>query len=147
MQRRDLLDGRLEAGLGAGRDLDDLAAERAQHVAVAGVAGPRHRHPVAGLERREEGEQEAAAGAGRHDDLLGGRPSTPCVRWWCAGDRLAQLEDAGGGRVAERVARLEQPHRLVAHRHRRAGARLAGEQVEHVAVGALARAPRRPAGP
>ena len=40
--------------------------------------------------------------------------------------------------VAERVAGPQQPDRLVAHRRRRPGARLAGQQVERVPVRALA---------
>ena len=135
VQLGDLLDGGLEPGLRAGRDLDHLAAQRGEHVAVAGVARPGHRDPVADLERREEREQEPAAAAGGHDDLVG--VDVDAVRpLVVAGDRLAQLEDPDRGRVAERVGALQQPDRLVADRRRRPAARLAGQQVEQVAVGA-----------
>ncbi len=51
---------RLEAHLGPTVDLDDLTAERGEDVAVGGVAGASQGDAVAGIERGEEGEHEAA---------------------------------------------------------------------------------------
>ncbi len=56
----ELLDGGLEPGPGPAVDLHHLDAERGEHVAVAGVAGPGHHHPVARLERGQERQQEPA---------------------------------------------------------------------------------------
>jgi hypothetical protein len=53
------------------------------------------------------------------------------------GDGLAQLGDARGDGVAERVAAAEQPDRLVDDRPRSAGRGLAGDHVDQVPVGAL----------
>ena len=131
-----LLDGGLEPGVGAGSDLDDLAPERGEHVAVARVARPRDRHPVAHVERREERQQEAAARAGGHHDVVGGHVD-PVAAAVVVGDRRPQLDDPDRRRVAERVARAEQADRLGVDRRRCAGARLARQQVDQVAVGAL----------
>jgi hypothetical protein len=52
-------------------EFDDAAAEGLQRVAVCRVAGPAHRHRVAGVEGGEEERGEAARRAGRDDDLVG----------------------------------------------------------------------------
>jgi hypothetical protein len=131
-----LLDSRLEAGLRTGRDLDHLAPEGREHVAVAGIAGSRDRHPVADVERREERQEEPAARTGRHDHVVG-RHVDPVAAPVVVGDRRAQLDDAGRRRVAEGVARRQQADRLVVDRAGRAAARLAREQVDQVAVDSL----------
>ena len=70
LDRRELCDGRLEPGLGPAVDLDDLAAEGGEHVAVAGVAGTGHHHPVARLEGGQEGQQESARRTGGDDHVV-----------------------------------------------------------------------------
>ena len=49
-------------------DQHRLAAERRQDVAIGWIAGHRDRHPVAGIEQRQERQDEAAGRAGGHDD-------------------------------------------------------------------------------
>ena len=63
--------------------------------------------------------------------------SMPCCAPVVPGDRLAELGDPGGDGVAERVAAAQQPHGLVGDRARGARRRLAGDQVDQVAVRAL----------
>jgi hypothetical protein len=132
----ELLDGRLEPGVRAGGDLHDLAAERGKHVAVAGVARSRDGDAVAHVERGEESEQEAAARAGRHDDVVGGHVD-PVAASVVVGDRRAQLDDPDRRRVAERITRAEEPDRLCSDRRRSARARLSRQQVDQVAVAPL----------
>ncbi len=52
-------------------DQHRLAAERGQDMAIGRVAGHCDRHPVAGLEQREKGEDEAAGRAGGDDHAIG----------------------------------------------------------------------------
>ena len=72
--------------------------------------------------------------------------SIPCIRRWCAGDRLAQLGDARSRPCSRAPPRRAAawPPRAPARRRR---GRLAGDEVDQVAVAALA--PLRPprAGP
>ncbi len=51
---------RLVADLRAAGELDHLGPERRQDVPVGGVAGPRDRDAIVGIERREEREHERA---------------------------------------------------------------------------------------
>ena len=64
-------DRRLEAIGRGGRQIDGLEIERRQDVAIGRIARRRERHPVAGIEAREEGERKAARRAGRDDHPLG----------------------------------------------------------------------------
>ena len=73
----------------ASLDLDHLDAERGKDVAVGGIAGRRHRDPVADIEHGEEGEVERRRGAGRHRDPLR-RNLDAVVLVVVRGDRLAQ---------------------------------------------------------
>ena len=67
-----------------------------QDVAVARVAGPGHRHPVAVLERGQEGQQEAAAGAGGDDHLVGVHVDAVHRWWWPAiASRSSRMPVAG----------------------------------------------------
>jgi hypothetical protein len=95
--------GRLEPGLGADRHLDRLDVECQQHVAVGGVAGPHHRHPVAGIERGQEHEDERARRAGG-DGHRGGVDVEAVPAAVVRGDRGAELDQAQRAGVAERVA-------------------------------------------
>ena len=94
----------LVAGLRPARQLDDLAAQRREDVAVAGVAGAGHGHAVARVERREEGQQEAAGAAGGHHDVLGGDVEAVGAAV-VPGDRGAQRRDAQRDGVAEHLGR------------------------------------------
>ena len=131
----ELLEGRLEPRLGAALDLDDLAPEGSEHVAVAGIARPGHHHPVTRLEGGQERQQEAPGRAGGDHDVvcLDGNAVATMVRR----HRLPQRGHSGRHRVAEGV-RVEQPLGLLAHRVGRARRGLTGHQVEYVAVAGLA---------
>ena len=121
-------------------------AQCRKHVAVAGVARPGHHHAVAGLERGQEREQEAARGAGGHHHVVGGAPDP--------GERLVVVRRsrrAAPGCRSPRCSRAtsSSSSRLAASRTGRGapGRRLPGDQVEQVAVAGLARGSPPRAGP
>ena len=128
-------DGGLVAGLRAARQLDDLAAQRREDVAVAGIAGAGHRDAVADVEGREEGEQEAAGRAGgQHHVVRGDRQAVGvAVVRGDAGPQLGQPQRDG---VAEHVA-LQRVGGRAADGPGRGRGGLAGGEVDQVAVGAL----------
>ena len=124
--------GGLVARVRTAVDLDDLAAERGEDVAVGRVAGPGERDPVTGLEGREEGEDEPAGRTGRdrHSrrvDLEAVPP--PVVR----GELGAQLADAQRRRVRERSARGVDAGRRLGHEARRTARGLARAERHDVA--------------
>ena len=127
--------GRLVPGLRAARQLDDLAAQRREDVAVAGVAGAGHRDAVADVEGREEREQEAAGRARGHDHVVrgDGQAVGVAVVRGDAGPQLGQAERDG---VAEHVA-LQRVGGRQADGPGCGGGGLAGREVDQVAVGAL----------
>ena len=105
-----------------------------QHVAVGGVARPRQRHPVAGLERGQEHQQEPAGGAmvittSSSGDVDARR--TP----WCAAIASRNSGTPGGdlcSRGPPRRAAAWPPTRTAGRAH---GRGLADHEVDQVAVG------------
>ena len=79
----------LVAALGAHRDAARNGAERADEMAVAGIAGIGEQHFVALVQQHAEGEEERGGRAGGHDDSARGhvQPVTGAIE---TGDRLAQ---------------------------------------------------------
>ncbi len=91
---------RLEAVLQVGLQPHRLQAQRAQDVAVGGIAGRRQRDPVAGIEGGEEGHDEAGGGAvGDHHPL--GVDAHAVQRPVGLGQAPAQLGQAGGVGIAQ----------------------------------------------
>ena len=136
------LDRRLEPCLRSAFDLDDLAAQGRQDVAIAGIARARDRHPVPGVEAGQESEQETPGGSGG-DHHVGGGHVEAVVRRVGVGDRGAQFLDAQCHGVPELI-RLQRRCRCGQHRRGRAGTRLARRQVHQIAVAALALGGRQP---
>ena len=122
--------------------------ERGQHVAVAGVAGPRDRHPVAGA-RRPRGTPAGSRRSSRSSRRRRRRRRRCRAR--AGGGRRSRSRSSGmpGGRRCSRAGRRTASSRIASafDRRRRAGARLAGDEVDQVAVGALALGRPPPAGP
>ena len=69
--------------------------EGVQDVAIGGIARRRHRHPCAGIEQAQEGQNEAGRRARRDDDALR-RDGDPVGLPVMAGDALAQRGEAQG---------------------------------------------------
>ena len=79
--------------VGRGLDQHRLAAERGQDVAVRRIAGIGERHPVAGLEQRQERQDEAAGRTGGDHHAAGIEREAVGVRI-VAGDARAQRRHA-----------------------------------------------------
>ena len=93
---------RLVAVLGARLDAHRHEVERAQDLAVGGIARVAHADPVAGVEQRREGEQESARRARR--DHHPGRVEIDAIGLAVVpGDPGPQRRQAEGDGVAERV--------------------------------------------
>jgi hypothetical protein len=123
------------ARLGTARQLDDLAAQRREDVAVAGVAGAGHGDAIADVEGGEERQQEAARRSRGHDDLRG-VDREPVGVAVVGRDAGAQLRDAERDGVAEDVT-LQGSGRSRADGPGRRGRGLTGRQVDQVSVRAL----------
>ena len=135
IERLEHRDGRLEPGLGAARDLDHLAAQRGEDVAVTGITRAGDRHPVTDVEAGQERQQESTGGSGGEHHLVDADlDAVLAVR---RGDLGAQLGKAERDGVAE-LAMVQRGDGGVAHRRRCPGTGLPGGQVDQVAVCALA---------
>ena len=120
--------GRLKAGLRRGGEQHRLQAERLQRVAVGGIAGIGQRHPVADVERGEEGEHEPGGPPGRDHDALDRRGEVVTLSI-VGGAARAQRQHAMGLGVADRTAG-QGGLRRVEDGLRRARAGLAGLHVK-----------------
>ena len=98
--RRQQVQGRLEALRGTAVELDDLAAQRGQDVAVCGVAGSGERDPVTGVEGGQEGQQEGTRRPGGETDL-GRVDPEPVPAFIVTGDLITQRTDTEGLGIAE----------------------------------------------
>ena len=136
------LRGRLEPRVWAAGDLDHFTAERREDVSVAGVSRTRDGDPVTDVETGEERQQEAAARAGRDDDVGGvdGKPVPVGIR---RGDR----ENATRGCPVRRCNRERCcPRRLwPLHGRQRVPRHSAGRPTGSPDRRGFAGAPRRPA--
>ena len=128
MQREQGLAGERPPRRRGRLDADGLAPERGEDVPIGWIAGQRHGHAVAGLERRQESQHEAGRGAGGNDDA--GRIEIEAVPFAVgAGDAPPQRGDSKRFRIAER-ARGERGARRGDCRCRRGGRRLADFHVD-----------------
>jgi hypothetical protein len=127
----------LEAVLDPRGDAHGREAQRLQDLPVGRIARIAHRHPVARVEERREGQKERARGARRHDHPRGVEvhPVPVPVEPRDAGAERGQPERHG---VAERVL----PHRpaSAARAPRRGRAGLADLHVDDAGAGRLGRA-------
>ena len=129
------LHGRLEPDLRTALDLDHLTAQCGENVAVTGIAGTGDRHPVAGIEAGQEGEEEATGGASGQHDVIGSDGDAVLGRIGF-GDRLPKFGQTQGDGVAQLVG-VQCLHCRRTDGSGCAGTRLAGRQVDQVAMGAL----------
>ena len=118
-----------------GLDQDRLAAERGQNVAVGRIARHRHGDAVARLEHRQEGQNEAAGGAGRHDDPLRADVAAIGVPIMSA-NAFAQRRDAERGGIVD-PPRLERRMGGCGRRSRCAGRGLTDLHMDDMASGGL----------
>ena len=116
---------------GRGLDHHRRHAERGQDVEIGRVERRGHRHAVAGIERREEGERERARGAdGDRDALDGQRRAVPVPAM--RRDALAQAAPAERLGVAHRLAGPQCGDGGGDRAGRGAGAGLADLHADHV---------------
>jgi hypothetical protein len=94
----DLLGHQREIVALPGRDGDRHAAAHLDRRVVGGEARARHQHLVARIDQGEHAQHHGFLRAGRDDDLLGPVIQTE-IAAQVAGDRAAQLGQAGGQRV------------------------------------------------
>ena len=121
---------------------DRRAADIAGHRLVDREARVRVDDLVAVIDQREHGVEHDRLCARRDDHLLG-RGLDPLPALHVGDDRLAQRQDAGGGRVVRRSLVQERARRRLGDVARRVEVGLADLQVDHVAAGRLERAGAR----
>ncbi len=99
---RQILGAGLIAVLDPGGDADGLQGHGAQDLAIAGIARLTQGDAVAGIEKRREGKDEGAAGAGRdhHPRRVKIDPVPALVK---RGDALAKLGQTQCHRIAQRL--------------------------------------------
>ncbi len=137
-RRVELLDGDLEAALGVGVDDDGHAAGERDRLGVGGPVGRRHDHLVARVAERGEGGVDGMLAAVGHQHLAGGA-LVPRVALGLDRDRLLQLGEAAGGRVAVVLGVATGGDRRVDDVFRGGEVGLAGPEPDHVLAGCLQR--------
>ena len=90
VQRPQQFDGRLETGLGTGRQADHLQSERGKGVAVGGIARLGHGDALAGIEGGEKSQYKPAGRPDGDGDLIGCNDSAVIIGVML-GDAGAQL--------------------------------------------------------
>ena len=128
-ERLEMVDRRLEARLRAARQLDHVASERGEHVAIGRIARTGHRHRVADVEGGEERVQEPARRPGGHRDVVGrDGDARRCARSARRSPRAAARYPARScSRCGRRRSSRRPPCAPVPERGRR---RLPGRQVD-----------------